>query len=62
MQAELEAEKRALTRIWAKREKQVTQAVANMVLLFGGIQGIAGETALPGLPVLELPSAALEPA
>lgn len=42
MKEDLEAEKRALTKHWAKREKQLTQVVENMATMYGDIQGISG--------------------
>ncbi len=54
MKSDLEAEKRALTRIWAKREKQIEQALGNTALMYGGVQGIIGQGALPAIQLLEL--------
>lgn len=54
MKADLETEKRALTKLWAKREKQIQQAVCNTALLYGGVQGIVGPAALPAIQLLEL--------
>ena len=42
MQADLEKEKRAITRQWSKRQKQLDQAIASTVGLFGDLQGIMG--------------------
>ena len=42
MKEDLEAEKRALTKHWAKREKQLTLVVENMAGMYGDIQGISG--------------------
>ena len=42
MKSDLESEKRALTRHWARREKQIGRVVENMATMFGGIQGLAG--------------------
>lgn len=42
MQEDLEREKRALTRHWAKREKQLESVVLNLTGMSGDIQGIAG--------------------
>ena len=53
MREDLEAEKRAAERQWAKREKQATKAIVNMARMYGGVQGIVGK-ALPGIPALEL--------
>lgn len=54
MKDDLESEKRAMERQWAKREKQATKALLNMARMYGGIQGIVGKS-LPGIPALELP-------
>ena len=54
MRDDLESEKRAAERLWAKREKQSTKAIVNMARMYGGIQGIVGK-ALPAIPALELP-------
>ncbi len=51
----LEKEKRALTKIWAEREKQIDRVASNMVGMYGDMQGIAGR-ALPQIKSLELPS------
>jgi hypothetical protein len=53
MKEDLEAEKRALTKHWAKREKQLAQVVDNMACMFGDIQGISGN-ALPDIKSLAL--------
>ena len=53
MREDLEAEKRATERQWAKREKQATKAIVNMARMYGGVQGIVGK-ALPAIPALEL--------
>jgi hypothetical protein len=53
MKEDLEAEKRALTRHWAKREKQLSQVVENMSAMYGDIQGASGN-ALQAIPSLEL--------
>lgn len=54
MKEDLDAEKRALTKHWAKREKQLGQVVENMASMFGDIQGISGN-ALPDIKALALP-------
>ncbi|KKM72799.1 hypothetical protein LCGC14_1416900 [marine sediment metagenome] len=46
MQEELEAEKRAVTRIWKKREKQITAVLNNLSGMRGSIEGIS-QKALP---------------
>ncbi len=55
LKEELESEKRAMTRIWARREKQLERAVTNTAGMYGDMQGIIGST-LPELKSLELGS------
>lgn len=55
MKEDLDAEKRALTKHWARREKQLSQVVENMAGMFGDIQGISG-SALPDIKSLALAS------
>ena len=52
MQAELDQEKRAVTRMWSKREKQIQRVVDNTAAMYGEMQGIIG--ALPEIESLEL--------
>ncbi|MCO6438566.1 MAG: DUF2130 domain-containing protein [Phycisphaerae bacterium] len=42
MQQDLDKEKRAIQNHWAKREKQIEQAVANTAGMYGDLQGIIG--------------------
>jgi hypothetical protein len=53
MQTDLEAEKRATLRVWAKREAQIAKTIENTAGMFGDLQGIAG-SALPAPKGLEL--------
>jgi len=53
MKKQLEQEKRAMTNIWAKREKQMEQIVGNVSGMYGDLQGIVGSS-LPQLKGLEL--------
>ncbi len=53
MRAELDQEKRAMEKIWAKREKQIEKVVKNTSRMYGSLQGIVGST-LPELKALEL--------
>jgi hypothetical protein len=57
MQADLEKERRTMTKAWAKREEQIRGVVAATVGMYGDLQGIAGKTMLEieGLEVPELP-------
>lgn len=60
MRADLEAEKKAMLKIWAKREKQIERIVANTAGLHGELQGIIGQS-LPTIEALELDSIAKLP-
>jgi hypothetical protein len=55
MQSDLHAEKRAMERIWNKREKEIDRVVTNTSGLYGDLQGITS-AALPRIESLELPS------
>ena len=52
MQSDLEAEKRAMQKIWSKRQTQIERVTINMTTVVGDLQGIAHE-ALPQLEDLE---------
>ncbi|BDY11742.1 DUF2130 domain-containing protein [Hydrogenimonas cancrithermarum] len=54
MQADLDAEKRAMARIWKQREKQIAKVLDNTTALYGSIRGIAGN-AIGHIQALELP-------
>jgi hypothetical protein len=54
MDDEIEKEKRAMTRIWAKREKLVDRVKNGTVTMYGELEGIMG-SALPSLPALDMP-------
>lgn len=56
MKIDLDSEKRAFTKIWARREKQIEQVITNTALMYGGIQGIVGQSTLPEIQCLALPS------
>jgi len=53
MESDLASEKRAMQKIWTKREKQINKVVSNTTAMYGSIQGIAGE-AIGKVPLLEL--------
>jgi len=53
MKDELDAEKKAMTRIWAKREKQIERVIQNTLGFHGDLEGIAGNQ-LPKIETLEL--------
>lgn len=56
MKEELDREKRAMNKIWDKREKQIERVVLNIGGMQGDIEGLAGMT-LPKVEMLELPEA-----
>jgi hypothetical protein len=56
MQADLDAEKRAYHKHWAKRQKHIEQAITQTAMLYGGVQGIVGQATLPEIATLELGS------
>ncbi len=58
---DLEQEKRAMQRIWAKREKQIDRVLANTVGLHGDVAGIIGGT-LPEIAGIELKALAADTA
>ncbi len=53
MKEDLDQEKRAITRTWAKREKQIERVITNTAGMYGDIQGIIGAS-LPEINMLEL--------
>ncbi len=53
MKEDLDQEKRAMIKIWAKREKQIEKIVNNTVGMYGDMQGIIGAS-LPQIKSLEL--------
>ncbi len=55
MKADLEAERRAMLKIWSKREKQMERVISNAAGMHGDLQEIAG-TSLPTIKMLELPN------
>jgi hypothetical protein len=56
MRKDLDQEKRAMEKVWAKREKQIDRVVKNCVRMYGSMQGIIGGAALPELKSLDLPA------
>jgi hypothetical protein len=54
MQADLDRERKAMTRLWAKREEQIHGVVETMAGLYGDLQGIAGRS-LQEIDGLEVP-------
>jgi hypothetical protein len=53
MRTDLDAEKRAMQRLWAKREVQIERASSSMLTVCGELQGIAQES-LPELTEIEV--------
>ena len=53
MKEDLDKEKRAIEKIWAKREKQIERVIHNISGMHGDLEGIAGEV-LPVVKMLEL--------
>ena len=53
MKHDLDAEKRAMTKIWSKRERQIEKALTNAASMYGDMQGIIGAS-LPEIKTLEL--------
>lgn len=61
MNEDLEAEKRAMAKIWKKREKQIATVLDNVSGMYGSIEGIVGvQKALPTVDAMELDSIAGE--
>lgn len=54
MSADLDRERKAMTRLWARREMQIQGVIESTVGLYGDLQGIAG-TAMATIEGLELP-------
>jgi len=54
MQTDLDSEKRAMSRIWKQREKQITKVLENTTGMYGSVRGIAGN-AIGRVETLELP-------
>jgi len=55
LKKDIDSEKRAMEKIWAKREKQIEIIVLNIAGMNGDIEGITG-TSLPSVKLLELPA------
>ncbi|MXZ48708.1 MAG: DUF2130 domain-containing protein [Candidatus Dadabacteria bacterium] len=54
MQADLDRERKSMTRLWAKREAQIQGVIESAVGMYGDLQGIAGQ-AIQEIEGLELP-------
>ena len=54
MQKDLESEKRAMNKIWKKREKEILNVISATTDMYGAIQGIAGNS-VQSIQQLEMP-------
>jgi hypothetical protein len=54
MRADLEQERRAAERAWARRARQIDTVTLGIAGMYGDLQGLV--PALPPIPMLELPS------
>lgn len=57
MKEDLDREKRAMTGIWSKREKQIERVIMNTSGMYGDMQGMLGAS-LPQIKMLEMGTAA----
>ena len=55
MQEDLDKEKKAITKQWAKREGQIMRVMGATLGMYGDLQGIAGKS-LQEIDGLELPA------
>jgi hypothetical protein len=64
MQADLDRERKTMTRLWAKREEQIRGVIESTAGMYGDLQGIAGKTLqeIDGLdmPLLDAPKSDLD--
>ena len=56
MREDLDAEKRVITKQWAKRQQQIERVMASTVGMYGDLQAIAGKTLqeIEGLDLIAL--------
>jgi hypothetical protein len=54
MQSDLEKERKATIRLWAKRETQIRGVIESTVGMYGDLQGIAGKLGFSGLDLGKL--------
>jgi hypothetical protein len=59
MKGDLDKERRAMTKTWAKREKQIEKVILSTAGMYGDMQGIIGAS-LPEIKMLDLESSAEE--
>ena len=52
----LDSERRAMEKIWNKREKEIERVIKNTTGFYGDLEGIMGTAALPSIKALELSS------
>lgn len=55
MREDLEKEKRAISKIWAQREQQISRVIQSVGGMYGDLQGIIGEK-IPGIALLDFDS------
>ena len=55
MNEDLQREKRVMTKMWSKREKELQQVFNGVLGMYGGMQGILGSS-MPEIKSLEMPS------
>jgi hypothetical protein len=53
MKEDLDHERRSMTKMWAKREKQIERVILNTGSMYGDMQGIIGAS-LPQIKLLEI--------
>jgi hypothetical protein len=61
LRKDLDSERRAMERQWAKREKTLRSLESNTSGLFGSLQGMIGTTVLPNIKALEFPACDPDP-
>jgi hypothetical protein len=59
MKNDLDGEKRAMGKLWAKREKQIERVIKNVVGMHGEMEGIIGAS-LPKIDSMELKALTFE--
>lgn len=60
MQSDLESEKRSMSKIWSKREKQISLVLDNLTSMSGEIEGvIGGQKLLPSMDTFSLDAIAI---
>ncbi|QKF64210.1 DUF2130 domain-containing protein [Campylobacter corcagiensis] len=55
LQANLDRERRSMERVWKERQKQIEIAQTNAISMHASIRAIAGNDAIEGIEILELP-------